>query len=779
MPTSPQLVLTVVFLALVGSSRVATVSGEWPTWRGGQLEGSSEAESAPIVWSPKDNVRWKTMIPGRGHSSPVISDGRVYVTTAYLTQRSTVAKKSVKLLKLLIVLMLAILAVQKLVELSKPLALGKPYALRLATTASFFLLVMFLVVVSLFGESALDFDRCEIRAWLGSGIIVTIAIFLAAFGLPSKARLRSLLALFLMAFGPFVVLASPAQEHTLRSGYLSTGGIVILSVGVLPVVLGISLQLGFLAARSVRNADGAQEGTTLTRHGTVALHVLLFGLLYVWGCALAARFISSSISPISTLPGPIGAGQRLAASLAALLGAGITTGAFFSIAVGGGREPDALREFETSKSSLRILLLAGAVVLAVTVVSVLIPRLVFISSPYLHYQLSAGRVEPAAGWAGVVLVALAIVGSLAFEILRRRPVSPARRNPAHFAAAAIALAVVTFADTNYLAARSVLARAILALDAASGAILWRSEGLDAPTGRLHRMNSPASPTPAKSRNRVCAFFGSAGVYCSDLKGKVVWRDTTVRFHSAYGAGASPIAHGDVLVVTLGSAIEPYIVAFDILNGRQKWRVAMRGEPQISGNSRTPIVKTIGGRETLVVWDFEDLAGYDLDSGELLWSVPVDPGEGDLVASLVSDEEHIYAIGYGRAAAVKTSELRGPSSPILWKTSKTRANVASPVLANGIVFTVSDRGIASSWDQATGERFWRQRLAQGKYFASPVVVGDKVYFTSEDGVTTVLRASETFEKLAESRIGDRVFASLAPVDGSLYIRTASSVVRIDP
>src|SRR5688500_18579200 len=54
----------------------------WPLFRGPRGDGTSAETNAPLQWSATQNVRWKTPLPGEGHSSPIVWAGSVFVTTA-------------------------------------------------------------------------------------------------------------------------------------------------------------------------------------------------------------------------------------------------------------------------------------------------------------------------------------------------------------------------------------------------------------------------------------------------------------------------------------------------------------------------------------------------------------------------------------------------------------------------------------------------------------------------------------------------------------------------
>ena len=63
-------------------------AGSWPQWRGPDASGHIEGVGFPTEWSETKNVVWKTKIPGRGHSSPVVEGDLVWMTTAYETPAS-------------------------------------------------------------------------------------------------------------------------------------------------------------------------------------------------------------------------------------------------------------------------------------------------------------------------------------------------------------------------------------------------------------------------------------------------------------------------------------------------------------------------------------------------------------------------------------------------------------------------------------------------------------------------------------------------------------------
>src|SRR6185312_502298 len=69
-------------LAILATSSGAASGTNWPQWRGPSGQGVSTEKNLPSDWTPTKNIKWKTAIPGRGHSSPIVWDNKIFLTTA-------------------------------------------------------------------------------------------------------------------------------------------------------------------------------------------------------------------------------------------------------------------------------------------------------------------------------------------------------------------------------------------------------------------------------------------------------------------------------------------------------------------------------------------------------------------------------------------------------------------------------------------------------------------------------------------------------------------------
>jgi outer membrane protein assembly factor BamB len=114
---------------------------------------------------------------------------------------------------------------------------------------------------------------------------------------------------------------------------------------------------------------------------------------------------------------------------------------------------------------------------------------------------------------------------------------------------------------------------------------------------------------------------------------------------------------------------------------------------------------------------------------------------------------------------------------LWRYEKSFvAVVPSPLVLDGLVYTIKNGGILTVLRADTGEvvRTGRVGSAPASYSASPVATGGRIYFANEDGVVAVVRAGRDWEVLAANDLGEPIFATPALSDGRIYVRGQQSL-----
>lgn len=298
-----------------------------------------------------------------------------------------------------------------------------------------------------------------------------------------------------------------------------------------------------------------------------------------------------------------------------------------------------------------------------------------------------------------------------------------------------------------------------------------------PTQSIHDKNSHASPTPILEPDRVYVHFGTRGTAALDREGRILWKNQEHRIQHGHGAGGSPVVWENLLIFTCDGTDRQFVTAIDKNTGETAWTTS-RGRTRMS--FATPLVLPADGdRPPLVVAPGADYtAAYDPRTGEERWRVRYDGFS--LVPRPVFAHGLVYFVsGFYRPrlfAVRPDGEGDVTSTHVEWSTARSTPLTPSPIVVGDELYMVNDNGIASCLDARTGELHWQQRLGGG-FSASPVAAGDRIYFTSEQGETTVIRAGRQFERLAVNRVDGRTLASLAVVDGVIYLRSDAALYRI--
>ena len=139
-----------------------------------------------------------------------------------------------------------------------------------------------------------------------------------------------------------------------------------------------------------------------------------------------------------------------------------------------------------------------------------------------------------------------------------------------------------------------------------------------------------------------------------------------------------------------------------------------------------------------------------------------------------------ASGYDRAMlyAINPQGAQGDATDtnVAWTAEKGAPLTPSVVVVGDEIYFVSDNGVATCADAKTGKVYWTKRLG-GNYSASPVAAEGRIYFLSEEGATTVVRAAKEFDALAKNELGERALASPAVDEGAICLRTEGALWRI--
>lgn len=308
---------------------------------------------------------------------------------------------------------------------------------------------------------------------------------------------------------------------------------------------------------------------------------------------------------------------------------------------------------------------------------------------------------------------------------------------------------------------------VLCFDRATGRSVWETVvhrgGLET---HGHRQSSQASATVAWDGERLYInFLNDKAIHTTalDPAGKIVWQQRVSDFVTHQGFGASPVVHESVVLVTADHKGGGRFAGLDKRTGKVVWQ---HERPKIP-NYASPALVQIGGRAQMVVAGCNRVASLDPLSGRQLWEI--EGSTEETVVTAVTDGRRVFVGGGYPKNNVTAVEADG-SGRIAWQHG-VRVYVPSMLVSEGHLFAVLDSGQAVCWKSDTGEEVWREKVDRD-FFASPVMVGNRIYATSLAGVTSVFEATpKHFKLIAQNPLGNEALASPAICGGRIYLRHA--------
>ena len=315
----------------------------------------------------------------------------------------------------------------------------------------------------------------------------------------------------------------------------------------------------------------------------------------------------------------------------------------------------------------------------------------------------------------------------------------------------------------------------LCLDRQTGKELWQQiareevphEGFKPGDGSF------ASPSAITDGKHVFAYFGSRGLYCYDMNGKLQWSQDfgDMRIKITFGEGSSPALYKDTIVVNWDNEDGSFIIALDKNTGKTLWK-----EPRDEKTTwSTPLIVEHEGKAQVVTTATSKIRSYDLASGKIVWECAgLTP---NAIPSPVSANGVVYCMSGFQGNSVKAIRLGKTgdltdTDAIVWTHGKATPYVPSPLLYEGkLYFLSSNNGILSCFDAVAGKPFFAEERLQDMrgVYASPVGAAGRVYLVGRDGVALVIKNSDKLEVLATNRLDEGFDASPAVAGKDLLLR----------
>ena len=317
--------------------------------------------------------------------------------------------------------------------------------------------------------------------------------------------------------------------------------------------------------------------------------------------------------------------------------------------------------------------------------------------------------------------------------------------------------------------------AVMAIDRQTGAVVWRrTVATRQPHESSHESATWASNSPVTDGEHVLSFFGSNGLYCLDTGGRLIWsRDLgDMLVKHGHGEGASPLLHGETVVVNWDHEGASVIVALAKSTGEELWR-----QPRDEVTSwATPIAVTHDGQAQAVVSGTRRVRGYDLKTGAVIWEAGGLPG--NIVASPVAADGMVFAAGSYEKQTLLAIRLTGAkgeltgTQQIAWQKNRSTPYVPSPLLYDGWLYYLRHyQGVLSRVNAKTGdEPSGPFRLGSVfNIYSSPVAAAGRIYVTDRNGKTLVMSDDAEPKALTLNKLDDRFSAAAALVGEAIFLR----------
>jgi outer membrane protein assembly factor BamB len=349
----------------------------------------------------------------------------------------------------------------------------------------------------------------------------------------------------------------------------------------------------------------------------------------------------------------------------------------------------------------------------------------------------------------------------------------------------------------------------LAIDRASGKVLWEREAPRVKTKVVDKRNNPASPSPAVEANGVYVFFPDYGMVAYDAAGKELWKMPLGPFNNIYGMGASPVIVGDHIVLSCDQSVGSYVMAVDKRTGRVAWKV---DRPEAKSGHSTPILwRAPDGKDQILLPGSFLLTAYDPATGKKLWWVGGLSFE--MKSTPVIGGDTIYVNGYGAPVNDPGNKVTVPTADEVWKSADADANGTLdkkefPKYTPAFWFDVADLNANGSltkdeWayyraalDSENGMLAIRlggsgdmtDKAIRWKYqrsvpqLPSPLLFQGVLYMVNDNGIVTTLNP-DTGAVIKQGRLTGApgpVFASPIAADGNIFFATeAGAIVVVAP
>ena len=329
-------------------------------------------------------------------------------------------------------------------------------------------------------------------------------------------------------------------------------------------------------------------------------------------------------------------------------------------------------------------------------------------------------------------------------------------------------------DKLYVFTRQGDEEVTLCLNASDGKEIWRDAyAAQAVTGAPSRHPGPRS-SPAVANGKIVTLGVGGVLSCLDAAGKLVWRkDPFPKVVPQFFTAMSPIIVDGMAIAHLGGKGNGAIIAYDLATGNEKWRWADEGPEYAS-----PALLTVGGTKQVVTLAEKSIVAVGVADGKLLWQLPFVPvSRAYNAATPIIEGQTVIYTGAGRGTkAVKIEkQADGFVTTELWSNAELAPQFNTPVLKNGLLFGLSNRGNLFCINAQTGQTAWTDANALGG-FGAIVDVGSVLLVLPEKAVLIVLKPDgKQYSEVTRYKVSDTpIYAHPVIAGNRVFIKDQETV-----
>lgn len=370
---------------------------------------------------------------------------------------------------------------------------------------------------------------------------------------------------------------------------------------------------------------------------------------------------------------------------------------------------------------------------------------------------------------------------------------------------------------------------LMAFRESDGEFMWQHTSEKLAAGRVNDWPyQGVASSPLVEGDRLYYVSNRAKLTCIDIKGfsngndgpfkdekftgpkdaDIIWEldmMEEVGSHPHNLANSSPVSFGDLIYVSTSNGQDeshvnipspraPSIIAVDKKTGKVKWEDNSVEERILHGQWSSPAVAKIGDVTQVVSGQGDGwIRGYEATSGKKLWEFDLNPKDSvwpktrnevistpiiiDNIVYIANGQDPEHGEGVGHLYAIDPTK-RGDitKTGLIWHYDKIRRSISTGAYKDGILYYADFSGFLHAVDAKTGKPYWTHDMLAAVW-ASPVVIGDKVYLGDEDGDVAILQHGKEKKLIGEINMGSSVYCSVVAAHDTLFIANRNQLFAI--